>query len=1403
MINPIATYRIQFHKEFTFANFEKIISYLRLLGVSTVYASPVFEAVPGSTHGYDGVNPHRINPEIGSMEELRALNSALKEQHINWLQDIVPNHMAFHPKNTWLMDVLEKGPQSVYATFFDTSITSNLYQGRIMVPFLGSSLEEVITNNELKVEYHEDRFVFSYYDSTYPLNPRSYAAILQQGDKIPKAIQQLLEQIQLLIKIEDAKAYSERWHEILLELTSLYKIELTKSYIQSCVELINEDQAFLKELADGQYYHLCRWSETDKKINYRRFFTVNGLICINIQDKNVFDEYHKLIKSLVDEGIINGLRIDHIDGLFDPEKYLTELKALVGDDKYVAVEKILEPKESLPDSWTVEGNTGYDFLSLVNNLFTKKSANKLFTKFYKKITDNSTEIQKQIRDKKTSILFQYMGGELENLVRFFVQSDLVKEEELKKIQPVLKDAIAQFLIHCPVYRYYGNSFPLKEEEATAIEKIFAQINKLQPELDQAIAVLEEVLIKKTRLGDTDFNKRALAFYQRCMQFTGPLMAKGIEDTLMYTYNRFIGHNEVGDSPEAFGISVENFHNSMIERQKKWLFSINSTSTHDTKRGEDVRARLNVLTELPEKWIKQAKEWQQLNAALKKNNAPDWNDEYFIYQTMLGAFPMQGQDQETFKQRLKEYLEKALREGKVRSNWSEPDLEYEEAVKNFIEQLFDQRKPFWKSFNQFYSSIADFGISNSLSQLILKFTCPGIPDVYQGTELWDLSLVDPDNRRPVDYQVREVWLKELQHGGSENFLQDLWQDRSSGKIKLWLTQILYNLRKENPTLFSDGSYIPLKIKGKLKKNVLAFLRQSGDRFYVIVVPLYLAGLCQKQEKDVLGLTWKNTRIILPESISLEWENILDGTKGQKDTEIPVKEIFKNLPFGILKLQKKNKTREAGILLSITSLPSSFGIGDLGPQAKEFARFLSRSKQTYWQLLPLNPTTTSNANSPYSSFSAMAGNTLLISPEKLVKDGLLTEKEVLKHCLPIGNYVDYKVANEVKLVLFEKAFQRFKSEENKLKPAFDEFCEKEKDWLSDFALYTILRDSHQGNPWFQWPDTYKNRETSALEKAEKHFKEELEKVKFLQFIFFKQWDELKAYCKDCDIKLFGDLPFYISYDSADVWANQSIFNLDENGKMTGVAGVPPDYFSENGQLWGMPTFRWDVLKEQGYDWWLKRLERNLQMYNLLRLDHFRAFADYWEVPAGEETAKNGSWQEGPGNEFFQAVKDKFGKLPFVAEDLGDINEKVHQLREKFALPGMKVLQFAFGNDAAESSNIPHNYTSNFVAYTGTHDNNTICGWYRTDADKQVKKRVNNYFGKKVISKTVNKDFARLAYSSVARIAILPLQDVIGLNEKSRMNTPGLTEGNWLWRFKAGQLTKKIEKRLRKWVELYNRG
>jgi 4-alpha-glucanotransferase len=493
------------------------------------------------------------------------------------------------------------------------------------------------------------------------------------------------------------------------------------------------------------------------------------------------------------------------------------------------------------------------------------------------------------------------------------------------------------------------------------------------------------------------------------------------------------------------------------------------------------------------------------------------------------------------------------------------------------------------------------------------------------------------------------------------------------------------------------------------------------------------------------------------------------------------------------------RGAGVLMHITSLDSNFGTGDFGPEARKFIAFLKESSQRYWQILPITAVQEADGFSPYSSISAFAGNTLLISPETLLDEGLISLQDLKQGRLRNTGKAEFVKANNCKRVILDKAFKAFRSTPQH---SFEDFVHREGYWLDDFVAYMVLKNKFGGRPWYEWPDEFKLRNAEAIEKELASKTEAVLKAKWHQFLFFRQWMELKAFANQQNIQIVGDVPFYVNYDSVDVWSNPHLFKLRQNGEPEGVAGVPPDYFNADGQLWGMPVYRWDVMESDGFEWWKKRLRKNIQLFDIVRLDHFRAFADYWEVPGGEKTAKHGEWKPGPGANFFNAMKNDLGQLPFIAEDLGDITPTVLQLRDAFNFPGMKVLQFAFGDNMPMSEHIPHNYSDNFFAYTGTHDNNTSRGWYTRDLNHGQRLQLEKYYGRAVGSRNVARALMELVYASVARTAIVPMQDILGLAAESRMNTPASTQNNWLWRIQPHQLKNEYVRRLHEMAAFYGR-
>ncbi|MDH4222025.1 MAG: 4-alpha-glucanotransferase [candidate division Zixibacteria bacterium] len=494
------------------------------------------------------------------------------------------------------------------------------------------------------------------------------------------------------------------------------------------------------------------------------------------------------------------------------------------------------------------------------------------------------------------------------------------------------------------------------------------------------------------------------------------------------------------------------------------------------------------------------------------------------------------------------------------------------------------------------------------------------------------------------------------------------------------------------------------------------------------------------------------------------------------------------------------RGSGILLHITSLPSPYGIGDLGPWSYRFVDFLAEAKQSFWQILPLNYTGPAYGNSPYHSISAFACNPLLISPALMIERGFICENEVL----PLPDYpegkVDFETVIQHKSKIFHTAYEHFKKQANN--PDYEKFCSENSSWLEDYALFMSLKSYFHEQTWNHWPVEVRQRHPEVLQSLKQQLRDKIEMEKFLQYLFVRQWISLKQYCNHKGIQIVGDLPIYVQYDSADLWTNPEIFKLDDENKPYVISGAPPDYYSETGQLWGNPVYQWDVLKRREYDWWVQRLERNLKLFDFLRIDHFRGLVGYWEVPATEKIASNGKWVEAPAVDFFDHLIKKFPHLPIIAEDLGTITPDVEEVMHRFQFPGMKVLLFAFGDDNPMHPYLPHTYDKNCVVYTGTHDNNTVRGWFEKEASPEDKKRLSRYLGREVPTGEIHRELIRLAMSSIADTAIFPMQDILGLGEEARMNRPATTKGNWQWRLLPEQLSSSHSSMLLEMTEIYGR-
>ncbi|MEO1295229.1 MAG: malto-oligosyltrehalose synthase, partial [Cyanobacteria bacterium J06636_16] len=858
---PIATYRIQFNPDFGFAAARSIVDYLASLGISDIYASPIFKARQGSTHGYDVVDQSQLNPELGGEAEFEQLIGHLHDHGMGWLQDIVPNHMAYDGQNRYLMDVLEYGPDSEYFNYFDIEWDiSEDTQGRVLTPMLGDFYDRCLERGEIQLSYDEAGLRVNYYGLCFPVRIESYGRFLShqlgrlakqlgKRDRTYIKVSGLLYMVRNSIADLTGYAYREQAQFAKALLWDVYQEnEDVREFINQNLATFNgtpgapESFDFLDDLLSEQFYRLAFWKVGAEELNYRRFFTVNELICLRVDDPKVFAKTHDLIGQLVESGKISGVRIDHIDGLYDPTTYLERLRDRLGDT-YIVIEKILETEETLPEKWPIQGTSGYEALNYINGVFCQQENQDAFTQLYQSLTEQTAAYPEQVTEKKRLIAETNLVGDIDNLARFLKRVCQQYRYGRDLTLYGLRTAIEEVLIAFPIYCTYANQDGISKRDLAYVREAIDQAKKRIPQLLNELKLIEKFLSLEFEDSPPEGERSQwLHFVMRLQQFTGPIMAKGVEDTLFYSYNRFISLNEVGGSPGQFGISLRNFHQFQQQRQTHWPLAMNATSTHDTKRSEDVRARLNVLSELPTEWETAVNTWRRLNSSHKKvvrdRVVPDVNDEYFLYQTLVGAFPFAEDELPSFTDRVADYVVKAVREAKVHTAWLRPDTDYENGFVEFTRAILaaGEDNIFLEKFREFQQRIADYGIYNSLSQVLLKLTLPGVPDLYQGNEMWDFSLVDPDNRRPVDYDHRRHELEQLQQAEDRDWLlQNLLDYRQDGRIKLWLTHRGLTTRQRYPNLFLHGDYQPLKVRGEAEDNVIAFARQWENQWLVAIAP----------------------------------------------------------------------------------------------------------------------------------------------------------------------------------------------------------------------------------------------------------------------------------------------------------------------------------------------------------------------------------------------------------------------------------------------------------------------------------------------------------------------------------------------------------------------------------------
>ncbi|MFW6185810.1 MAG: malto-oligosyltrehalose synthase [Halobacteriota archaeon] len=917
---PISTYRIQFNPSFGFEHVREVISYLSDMNISSIYASPIFKPREGSTHGYDIVDPNQLNPELGTQEEFEILCDELNEFHMGWLQDIVPNHMAYDRQNELLMDIMESGEDSKYYSFFDIQWDHpyESIKGKILAPFMGDFFGESLERGEIRLDYGQNGFFINYFDLSFPLKIDSYATILSHGLRNLKRkigehpdYTKFLGILYVLRTHPDGEEEYDKPGFVKRMLWELYtKNEDIKDFIDHNVLLFNgtvgESQSFelLETLLREQLFRLSFWKVASEEINYRRFFSINELICLRVEDEEVFNYTHSLVLDMLKKGKFSGIRVDHIDGLYDPTDYLRRLREKAD---YVIVEKILEPEEELPSFWPVEGTTGYEFIYYVNNLFCRRENEREFDRIYSSFTGMNKSYSELLLEKKRLIIGKHMAGDVENLALLLKNISSKYRHGSDKTLYGIKRALVEIMAQFPIYRTYTSSTASREKDREFIKEAIRKARRKIPDLQHELNYIQDFLLLElwTSLSEEE-KEQFIHFVMRFQQFTGPLMAKGFEDTFLYVYNRFISLNEVGGEPIKFGISIESFHEFNKKRTKN-PHTLNATSTHDTKRGEDVRARLNVLSEMPQEWEESMKEWAEINRSKKKvvegEEVPDKNDEYFLYQTLVGAYPFDNELSE-FTQRIKDYVIKAIREAKVHTAWIKPDSDYEEAFVSFVDDILEpgDDNQFLSAFLPFVKKVSYPGIFNSLSQTLIKITAPGVPDFYQGTELWDLNLVDPDNRRPIDFEKRKKLLQQIsEREDTLELIQELLSSYRDGRIKLFLIQRALKARKENMEVFQKGDYVPLEVKGKYQDHIIAFARAKGERWAVTVAPRFVSGLAGVNEMGEkyypLDSIWEDTHIVIPAGLK-PLKDSITGIELDGDEKLMVRDALKYFPVALI-------------------------------------------------------------------------------------------------------------------------------------------------------------------------------------------------------------------------------------------------------------------------------------------------------------------------------------------------------------------------------------------------------------------------------------------------------------------------------------------------------------------------
>ncbi len=951
-IIPRATYRLQLNREFTFARATELVPYLAALGVSHVYCSPYLKARPGSLHGYDIIDHGALNPEIGSEDDLDRFVAALRAHGMGQVLDMVPNHMGvMGADNGYWLDVLENGPASIHSDVFDIEWhpAKEGIEGKVVVPALAEPYGRVLERGELKLVFDGEHGEFSvwYFEHRFPVNPRQYPRILGRaperldarlGAEHPdvlefKSLVTAFQNLPPRTEVQPEKR-AERRRDKEVHKRHLAGLVARSPDVASFVgEMVKEMNGIagdplsfteLHALLEAQAYRLAFWRVAAAEINYRRFFDINDLAALRMEIPEVFEFTHALVLRLLAEGKVDGLRIDHPDGLFDPLQYFRRLQyrrvqlpqqeaAAPFRSTYVVVEKILEADERLPGEWPVHGTTGYDFMNLLNGLFLDSAAGARLERFYRIFTGEPLPADEILYRSKRIIMRTSLAGELNvlsnALARIAEADHHTRDFTLNNIRNALFEVVACF----PVYRTYIAPGRVSEDDRHHIQVAVEAAKRRSTAGDVSVFdFVREAMLTSIADGKSEaFRNEVMSFAMKLQQYTAPVTAKGMEDTTFYIYNRLISLNEVGGDPRRFGVTLTTFHRANRERQKHWPHAMLATSTHDNKRSEDVRARLNVLSEVQEEWRANVIRWGRINREKKiragTERAPSANDEYFLYQSLLGAWPLEDLDEAgfaVFRERIKGTMVKAVREAKVVSSWMNPNAAYEEATLAFVDALLAPGGAFLDEFLPFQRKVARIGLMNSISQVVLKLTVPGVPDIYQGNESWDLSLVDPDNRRPVDYARRMAWLAEMQrvveHGDAalRPYVGELFSIMGDGRLKLYVTWRLLQLRRQLDEMFREGSYLPLRARGTRTNNVCAFMREHGRTQLIVIAPRWFARLAQTGIAPIGDEVWHDTVLEAPAG---HWLNALTGEAvsiAQEDAAVPLASALSTLPWAVL-------------------------------------------------------------------------------------------------------------------------------------------------------------------------------------------------------------------------------------------------------------------------------------------------------------------------------------------------------------------------------------------------------------------------------------------------------------------------------------------------------------------------